>query len=119
MATVIVIDIRKGRRRQDDIDRRASARAGLQQNQNVVVVGFDVGLRNLDLVMGAERRVVFDLINVVQGDNKLPQALIPRQADRHLSHAARLADARQGCALRPRRDTRADLELARRHSIDP
>src|SRR5258708_36458321 len=42
----------------------------------VVVVDFDVGLRNLDLVMGAERRVVFDLINVVQGAAKLPQALI-------------------------------------------
>ena len=47
-----------------------------QQGKNVVVVDFDVGLRNLDLVMGAERRVVFDLINVVQGDAKLPQALI-------------------------------------------
>ncbi len=47
-----------------------------QGNQNVVVVDFDVGLRNLDLVMGAERRVVFDLINVVQGDAKLSQALI-------------------------------------------
>ena len=44
--------------------------------QNVVVVDFDVGLRNLDLVLGAERRVVFDLINVVQGVAKLPQALI-------------------------------------------
>src|SRR5918912_142200 len=44
--------------------------------KNVVVVDFDVGLRNLDLVMGAERRVVYDLINVVQGDAKLPQALI-------------------------------------------
>ena len=44
--------------------------------QNVVVVDFDVGLRNLDLVMGAERRVVFDLINVVQGVARLPQALI-------------------------------------------
>ncbi|CAI9120890.1 septum site-determining protein MinD [Brytella acorum] len=44
--------------------------------QNVVVVDFDVGLRNLDLVMGAERRVVFDLINVIQGDAKLAQALI-------------------------------------------
>jgi septum site-determining protein MinD len=41
-----------------------------------VVVDFDVGLRNLDLVMGAERRVVFDLINVIQGDAKLSQALI-------------------------------------------
>src|SRR5580692_10490730 len=50
----------------------ALARAG----KRVVVVDFDVGLRNLDLVMGAERRVVFDLINVVQGIAKLPQALI-------------------------------------------
>src|SRR6201988_2535104 len=47
-----------------------------QEGANVVVVDFDVGLRNLDLVMGAERRVVFDLVNVVQGDAKLPQALI-------------------------------------------
>ena len=44
--------------------------------QKVVVVDFDVGLRNLDLVMGAERRVVFDLINVTQGVAKLSQALI-------------------------------------------
>ena len=50
----------------------ALARSG----KSVVVVDFDVGLRNLDLVMGAERRVVFDLINVVQGDAKLSQALI-------------------------------------------
>jgi septum site-determining protein MinD len=41
-----------------------------------VIIDFDVGLRNLDLVMGAERRVVFDLINVVQGEAKLAQALI-------------------------------------------
>jgi septum site-determining protein MinD len=47
-----------------------------QTGQKVVVVDFDVGLRNLDLVMGAERRVVFDLINVIKGDAKLAQALI-------------------------------------------
>ena len=47
-----------------------------QRGDKVVVVDFDVGLRNLDLVMGAERRVVYDLINVVQGDAKLAQALI-------------------------------------------
>src|SRR6187455_1670917 len=47
-----------------------------QGGQNVVVVDFDVGLRNLDLILGAERRVVFDLINVLQGDAKLAQALI-------------------------------------------
>jgi septum site-determining protein MinD len=50
----------------------ALARTG----QKVVVIDFDVGLRNLDLVMGAERRVVFDFVNVVQGAAKLPQALI-------------------------------------------
>jgi septum site-determining protein MinD len=50
----------------------ALARAG----ERVVVVDFDVGLRNLDLVMGAERRVVFDLIHVVQGTARLSQALI-------------------------------------------
>ncbi|WP_117194340.1 septum site-determining protein MinD [Rhizobium terrae] len=47
-----------------------------QRNERVVVVDFDVGLRNLDLVMGAERRVVYDLINVIQGEAKLSQALI-------------------------------------------
>src|ERR1043165_1024194 len=47
-----------------------------QSGQKVAVVDFDVGLRNLDLVLGAERRVVFDLINVIQGVVKLPQALI-------------------------------------------
>jgi septum site-determining protein MinD len=47
-----------------------------KSGENVVVIDFDVGLRNLDLVMGAERRVVFDLINVIQGDAKLHQALI-------------------------------------------
>ncbi len=41
-----------------------------------VVIDFDVGLRNLDLVMGCERRVVFDFINVINGEAKLSQALI-------------------------------------------
>ncbi|MBQ5546593.1 MAG: AAA family ATPase, partial [Acetobacter sp.] len=41
--------------------------------QKVVLVDFDVGLRNLDLIMGAERRVVFDLIHVIQGDANLSQ----------------------------------------------
>ena len=55
----------------------ASLGAALAQGgRRVCVVDFDVGLRNLDLVMGAERRVVFDFINVAQGDAKLTQALI-------------------------------------------
>src|SRR6058998_3035532 len=47
-----------------------------QAGEKVVVIDFDVGLRNLDLVMGAERRVVFDFVNVIQGAAKLTQALI-------------------------------------------
>jgi septum site-determining protein MinD len=50
----------------------ALARTG----QAVVVIDFDMGLRNLDLVMGAERRVVYDFVDVIQGAAKLPQALI-------------------------------------------
>src|SRR5262245_27560078 len=41
-----------------------------------VVIDFDVGLRNLDLVMGCERRVVYDLVNVVKGEASVRQALI-------------------------------------------
>jgi septum site-determining protein MinD len=47
-----------------------------QSGDTVAVVDFDVGLRNLDLVMGAERRVVFDFIDFMQGTAKLSQALI-------------------------------------------
>ena len=55
----------------------ASIGAALAQTgKKVCVVDFDVGLRNLDLVLGAERRVVYDFINVAQGDAKLTQALI-------------------------------------------
>jgi septum site-determining protein MinD len=54
----------------------ALAAALAQTGARVAVVDFDVGLRNLDLIMGAERRVVYDLINVVNGEAKLSQALI-------------------------------------------
>jgi len=46
------------------------------KGHKTVVIDFDVGLRNLDLIMGCERRVVFDFINVVQGEANLRQALI-------------------------------------------
>jgi septum site-determining protein MinD len=48
------------------------ARAG----KRTVVIDFDIGLRNLDLIMGCERRVVYDFVNVIQGDCNLKQALI-------------------------------------------
>lgn len=48
------------------------ARAG----KKTAVIDFDVGLRNLDLIMGCERRVVYDFVNVVHGEASLKQALI-------------------------------------------
>ncbi|MEW5838336.1 MAG: septum site-determining protein MinD [Pseudomonadota bacterium] len=55
----------------------ASIATGLaQRGFKVAVIDFDVGLRNLDLIMGVERRVVYDLVNVVQGEANLSQALI-------------------------------------------
>ncbi|WP_428513693.1 septum site-determining protein MinD [Roseovarius sp.] len=55
----------------------AAISAGLaKMGYKTVVIDFDVGLRNLDMTMGCERRVVFDFINVIQGDARLKQALI-------------------------------------------
>jgi septum site-determining protein MinD len=47
-----------------------------EKGRRSVVIDFDVGLRNLDLIMGCERRVVYDFINVIQGEARLNQALI-------------------------------------------
>jgi septum site-determining protein MinD len=46
------------------------------RGHKTAVIDFDVGLRNLDLIMGCERRVVYDLINVIHGEATLNQALI-------------------------------------------
>ena len=55
----------------------ASFSAGLAlRGHKTAVIDFDVGLRNLDLIMGCERRVVYDLINVIQQEATLNQALI-------------------------------------------
>jgi len=55
----------------------ASLACGLaRRGKKVVVIDFDVGLRNLDLIMGCERRVVYDFVNVTQGEASLKQALI-------------------------------------------
>ena len=47
-----------------------------KKGHRTAVVDFDVGLRNLDLIMGCERRVVYDFVNVINGDATLNQALI-------------------------------------------
>jgi septum site-determining protein MinD len=55
----------------------ASFSSGLaMRGFKTAVIDFDVGLRNLDLIMGCERRVVYDLINVINGEATLNQALI-------------------------------------------
>lgn len=55
----------------------AAIATGLAKKGNkTVVIDFDIGLRNLDLIMGCERRVVYDFINVIQGDATLNQAMI-------------------------------------------
>jgi septum site-determining protein MinD len=64
----------------------ASFAAGLAlRGKKVAVIDFDVGLRNLDLIMGCERRVVYDLINVIHGEAKLHQALIKDKQAENLS----------------------------------
>lgn len=75
MAKVVVVTSGKGG--VGKTTTAASLGAALAQNgQRVALVDFDVGLRNLDLVMGAERRVVYDLIHVAQENVRLSQALI-------------------------------------------
>ncbi|MEO6155513.1 MAG: septum site-determining protein MinD, partial [Thermomonas sp.] len=55
----------------------ASIAIGLaRRGKKVAVIDFDVGLRNLDLIMGCERRVVYDFVNVIHGEASLKQALI-------------------------------------------
>lgn len=75
MARIIVVTSGKG-----GVGKTTSSAAiatGLaQKGRKTVVIDFDIGLRNLDLIMGCERRVVYDFVNVIQGDATLNQALI-------------------------------------------
>ena len=75
MARIIVVTSGKG-----GVGKTTSSAAistGLaQKGHKTVVIDFDIGLRNLDLIMGCERRVVYDFVNVIQGDATLNQTLI-------------------------------------------
>jgi septum site-determining protein MinD len=55
-----------------------------QKGLRTAVIDFDVGLRNLDLIMGCERRVVYDFVNVIQGEANLNQALIKDKRNENL-----------------------------------
>ena len=75
MAKIIVVTSGKGGVGKTTTS--ASFSTGLAlRGHKTAVIDFDVGLRNLDLIMGCERRVVYDLINVIQGEATLNQALI-------------------------------------------
>ena len=75
MAVVVVVTSGKGGVGKTTTS--AAFGAGLAlRGRKTVVIDFDVGLRNLDLVMGCERRVVYDLLNVIHGEGSLNQALI-------------------------------------------
>jgi septum site-determining protein MinD len=64
----------------------ASFATGLAlEGHSTVVIDFDVGLRNLDLIMGCERRVVYDFVNVINGEANLNQALIRDKRVENLS----------------------------------
>ncbi len=75
MARIIVVTSGKG-----GVGKTTSSAAistGLaQRGKKTVVIDFDVGLRNLDLIMGCERRVVYDFVNVINEEANLTQAMI-------------------------------------------
>lgn len=75
LAKVVVVTSGKGGVGKTTTSAAFSAGLALR-GYKTVVIDFDVGLRNLDLVMGCERRVVFDLLNVIHGEGSLNQALI-------------------------------------------
>lgn len=75
MAEIIVVTSGKGGVGKTTTS--ASLACGLaRRGKKVAVIDFDVGLRNLDLIMGCERRVVYDFVNVIQGEANLKQSLI-------------------------------------------
>lgn len=93
MAKIIVVTSGKG-----GVGKTTSSAAiscGLAlRGHKTVVIDFDIGLRNLDLIMGCERRVVYDFVNVINGDATLKQALIKdkRTPNLHILPASQTRD---------------------------
>jgi len=83
LATIIVVTSGKG-----GVGKTTTSAAismGLAMaGHKTVVIDFDIGLRNLDIIMNCERRVVFDFVNVIQGDAVLNQALIKDKRNENL-----------------------------------
>ena len=75
MATIIVVTSGKGGVGKTTTS--AAFSSGLaMKGHKTVVIDFDIGLRNLDIIMGCERRVVYDFVNVINGEANLNQTLI-------------------------------------------
>ena len=93
MATILVVTSGKGGVGKTTTS--AAVSMGLAMaGHKTVVVDFDIGLRNLDIIMNCERRVVFDFVNVIQGEASLNQALIKdkRCSDLYILPASQTRD---------------------------
>lgn len=113
MAKIIVVTSGKGGVGKTTTS--ASFATGLAlRGHKTAVIDFDVGLRNLDLIMGCERRVVFDLVNVINGEASLRQALIRDKRVENLSILA-ASQTRDKDALTKEGVERILTELAQDH----
>ncbi len=83
MAKIIVVTSGKGGVGKTTTSAAVSTGLALRGHKTVVI-DFDVGLRNLDLIMGCERRVVYDFVNVINGEATLNQALIKDKRSENL-----------------------------------
>ncbi len=89
----------------------ANVAAGLAlRGHKTVAIDFDVGLRNLDIVLGVERRVVYDFVNVIRGEAKLHTALIKDKRIDNL-HVLAASQTRDKDALEPEGVGRVISEL--------
>lgn len=93
LAKIIVVTSGKGGVGKTTTSAAISSGLALKGHKTVVV-DFDIGLRNLDIIMGCERRVVYDFVNVINGEASLNQALIKdkRISDLYILPASQTRD---------------------------
>ena len=106
MAKIVVITSGKGGVGKTTTS--ASFAAGLAlRGYKTVVIDFDVGLRNLDLIMGCENRIVYDFVDVINGNARLSQALVKdkqlENKDSQISQMQNLLDQQQRLALQDKK----------------